>query len=71
VQVLESIKDLSKNIPQGCTLFIYDLQILGVLVGSQNFATHFLNEVLCCNLNLGLMTKARACKVTSQKEARK
>jgi hypothetical protein len=34
------------KIPQGCTLVTYGLCILGVLVSSQNFATHFLDEVL-------------------------
>jgi hypothetical protein len=31
---------------QGCTLVKNGLCILGVLVGSQDFATHFLDEVL-------------------------
>jgi hypothetical protein len=34
------------KIPQGCTLVINDLRILGVLVGFQDFATHFLDEAL-------------------------
>ncbi len=38
------------EILQGCTLVTDGLRILGVLVGSQDFATHFLNEVLCQDL---------------------
>ncbi len=36
----------SIKIPQGYTLVIDGLRILGVLVGSQDFAMHFLDEVL-------------------------
>jgi len=36
----------SIKIPHGCTLVIDGLHILGVLMGSQDFVTHFLNEVL-------------------------
>ncbi len=34
------------KIPKGYTLVIIGLHILGVLKGSQDFATHFLDEVL-------------------------
>jgi hypothetical protein len=34
------------KILQGCTLVTNDLSILGVLVGSHGFVTHFLDEVL-------------------------
>jgi len=34
------------EIPQGCILVTNGLHILGVPMGSQNFATHFLDEVL-------------------------
>jgi hypothetical protein len=34
------------KIPQGYTLVIDGLHILGVLMGSQDFATHFLDEAL-------------------------
>jgi hypothetical protein len=34
------------KIPQACTLVTNGLCILGVQVGSQDFATHFLDEVL-------------------------
>jgi hypothetical protein len=33
------------EIPQCCTLVTYGLCILGVLMGFQNFAMHFLDEV--------------------------
>ncbi len=47
MQVLESIKDpLSIENFQGCTLVTYGLCILGVLVGFQDFVTHFLDEAL-------------------------
>ncbi len=36
----------SIEIPQGCTLVIDGLCILGVLVGTQGFGTHFFDEVL-------------------------
>ncbi len=46
VQTLESFRELSNHeIPQRCTLVTYGLCILGVLMGSQNFAMHFLDEV--------------------------
>ncbi len=35
-----------KEITHGYTLVVDGLCILGVLMGFQNFATHFLNEVL-------------------------
>ncbi len=41
---------LGIEILQGCTFVTDGLRILGVLVGSQDFATHFLNEVLCQDL---------------------
>ncbi len=47
----------SIKIPQGCTLVIYSIRILGVLVGFQDFVTHFLDEVLCRNPTLGLSVK--------------
>jgi hypothetical protein len=49
---LESIKDISKykKFLQGCTLVIDGLCILGVPMGSQDFATHFLNDVLYQNV---------------------
>jgi hypothetical protein len=37
---------LGIKIPQGYTLLIDNLHISGVLVGFQDFVTHFLNEVL-------------------------
>jgi len=37
---------LGIKIPQGYTLVTNDLRILNVLVGFQDFATHFLDEVL-------------------------
>jgi hypothetical protein len=40
----------SIKIPQGYTLVIDGLRILGVLVGSQDFAMHFLDEVLFQNV---------------------
>jgi hypothetical protein len=40
----------SIKIPQGYTLVTDGLHILVVLVGSQNFATHFLDEVLFQNM---------------------
>jgi hypothetical protein len=48
MQALESIKDLFRcvKILHGYTLVINGLRILGVLMGSQNFVTHFLDEVL-------------------------
>jgi hypothetical protein len=36
----------SIEILQSCTLVINGLRILGVLVGSQDFVTHFLDEAL-------------------------
>jgi hypothetical protein len=41
---------LGIEIPQGCTLVIHGLHILGVLVGFHDFATHFLDEVLSQNV---------------------
>jgi len=41
---------LSIKIPQGYTLVTDDLCILNVLLGSQDFATHFLDEVLSQNM---------------------
>jgi hypothetical protein len=38
---------LSIKIPQSCTLVTNGLCILGVPMVSQDFATHFLDEVLC------------------------
>jgi len=35
------------EIPFGCILVTNGLCILGMLVGSQDFATHFLDEALC------------------------
>jgi hypothetical protein len=48
MQALESIRDLFRcvKIPHGFTLVTNGLCILGVLMGSQNFVTHFLDEVL-------------------------
>jgi len=47
MQVLESIRDLFKNrVLQGFILVTYGLCILGVLMGSQDFVTHFLDEAL-------------------------
>jgi hypothetical protein len=40
----------SIEIPQGCTLVTDGLHILGVPVGFQNSATHFLDEVLFQNV---------------------
>ncbi len=37
---------LGIKIPQGCTLVINGLPILGVPMGFQDFATHFFDEVL-------------------------
>jgi hypothetical protein len=37
---------LGIKIPQGCTLVIDGLRILGVPMGFQDFATHFLDEIL-------------------------
>jgi hypothetical protein len=37
---------LGIKILHGCTLVTYGLHILGVLVESQDCATHFFNEVL-------------------------
>jgi len=41
---------LSIKIPQGYTLVIVGLCILGVPMGFQDFATHFLDEVLFQNM---------------------
>jgi hypothetical protein len=41
---------LGIDIPQGCTLVIYSLRILGVSRDSQDFATHFLDEFLFQNV---------------------
>jgi hypothetical protein len=41
---------LGINILLGCTLVTYGLRILGVLVGFQDFATHFLDETLSLNV---------------------
>ncbi len=41
---------LDIKIPQGYTLVTYGLRILGVLVGFQDFAMHFLNEALFHNV---------------------
>ncbi len=38
---------LGIKIPRGCTLVTNGLRILGVPMGFQDFATHFLDEVLC------------------------
>jgi hypothetical protein len=38
------------EIPQGCTLVSNGLYILGVPMGTQNFTTHFLDEVLFQNV---------------------
>jgi len=38
------------KIPHGCTLVTYGLCILGVLMGFQDFATHFFDEVLSQNV---------------------
>ncbi len=47
MQALKSIKDLSKHkIPQRSTFVTNGLRILSVLVGSQGFAMHILDEVL-------------------------
>jgi hypothetical protein len=69
---------LGIKIPQGCTLVANGLHILGVPMGSQDFAMYFLDEVLyqnvayidnrpllgnaCHNVSLGLATKARVGK---------
>jgi hypothetical protein len=42
---------------------------LPLVISSQTFENLFLKE-LCCNLNLGLATKARACKGAGQEWAR-
>ncbi len=41
---------LGIKILQGYTLVTYGLCILGVLMGSQDFATHFLDEILSQNV---------------------
>jgi hypothetical protein len=47
MQALKSINDLSKHkIPQSSTFVTNGLRILGVLMGFQDFAMHFLDEVL-------------------------
>jgi hypothetical protein len=41
---------LDIKIRQGCTLVTYGLRILGVPMGVQDFATHFLDEALFHNV---------------------
>jgi hypothetical protein len=69
---------LSINIPWGCTLVINDLHILGMPMGSQDFALHFLDETLCqdvvhiddifllrnAQVDLGILSSCVACRLS-------
>jgi hypothetical protein len=69
---------LSINIPWGCTLDINDLHILGMPMGSQDFALHFLDETLCqdvvhiddifllrnAQVDLGILSSCVACRLS-------